>query len=496
MVVESSKDKILKNSRSKKKHKRLDAICEKVYTRNHSAIGKVVLNEDNVVGNENERRRSTRVRRAPEVLDASPMPPKKRRKIDNRGGLSSVDKGKRVVRVKSETLCSTSNDLEDGEENLSVWRSRLRTKGKYVRFGNKEKGSFSPNGRKKLLERFHVFKEETTLGIQESDNEEEFIYGTSSTGKSKRLGEEAALRIQQSDKEEEVVGGRSSATKFKRIGRVKVLSGLENEVKEIDPPGGIGEENEQNEEVAFGSSDEGKGLVLKSGITCVNGDESKDGFGPSRVVEKEETKIQGGPHSEEQPSDDDSEVQLDKQVCNSAEHHIGDVEIDGATEDKAKGGEHDVGTVEVDGAKDDDPKVGEHADRPLEAESSEKLDHKKHASDGIQRLIRIKEGRHCGLCGGGTDGKPPKKLVQDGYGSDDEACSGGSASEEPNYDVWDGFGDEPSWLGRLLGPVNDRFGIAGIWVHQQCAVWSPEVLLLMLCPFFSFSLHTCFLSLV
>lgn len=87
----------------------------------------------------------------------------------------------------------------------------------------------------------------------------------------------------------------------------------------------------------------------------------------------------------------------------------------------------------------------------------------------------VKEGRRCGLCGGGTDGKPPKRLVHESVESDNEAYEGSSASEEPNYDVWDGFGDEPGWLGRLLGPIRDRFGMARVWVHQHCAVWSPEV---------------------
>jgi hypothetical protein len=41
--------------------------------------------------------------------------------------------------------------------------------------------------------------------------------------------------------------------------------------------------------------------------------------------------------------------------------------------------------------------------------------------------------------------------------------------------MWDGFGDDPGWLGRLLGPIHDQFGIARVWVHQNCAVWSPEV---------------------
>ena len=70
---------------------------------------------------------------------------------------------------------------------------------------------------------------------------------------------------------------------------------------------------------------------------------------------------------------------------------------------------------------------------------------------------------------------PPKILAQDMVDIDNEAYSGSSASEKFDYNIWDGFGDEPGWLGRLLGPINDRYGIAGTWVHQHCAVWSPEV---------------------
>lgn len=88
---------------------------------------------------------------------------------------------------------------------------------------------------------------------------------------------------------------------------------------------------------------------------------------------------------------------------------------------------------------------------------------------------KMKEGRRCGLCGRGTDEKLPKKLAKESADSDNEAYEGSSASEEPNYDTWDGFGNEPGWLGKLLGPLHDRFGISRVWVHLYCAVWSPEV---------------------
>ncbi|GLJ26574.1 hypothetical protein SUGI_0515190 [Cryptomeria japonica] len=88
----------------------------------------------------------------------------------------------------------------------------------------------------------------------------------------------------------------------------------------------------------------------------------------------------------------------------------------------------------------------------------------------------IIEGRKCGLCGVGNDGKPPKKLSQEITDSDNEICGELQATtEESKYQEGDGFGDDPGWLGRLLGPLNDRHGITGVWVHKQCAVWSPEV---------------------
>ncbi|RVW79310.1 hypothetical protein CK203_040826 [Vitis vinifera] len=89
-------------------------------------------------------------------------------------------------------------------------------------------------------------------------------------------------------------------------------------------------------------------------------------------------------------------------------------------------------------------------EKPVEPENSMGVDKSNKALAYTLGKPRIKEGRRCGLCGGGTDGKPPKRVVQDIGESENEACSGSSASDEPNYDPWDGFGDEPSWLGRLL----------------------------------------------
>ncbi|ESQ48465.1 hypothetical protein EUTSA_v100198800mg, partial [Eutrema salsugineum] len=112
---------------------------------------------------------------------------------------------------------------------------------------------------------------------------------------------------------------------------------------------------------------------------------------------------------------------------------------------------------------------------PIQNETCNKVvDSVCNSSDRLGKPL-FKQARRCGLCGVGTDGKHPKKLIQDIGDSDIDAHSGSSSSEEPNYDILDGFGDDPGWLGRLLGPINDRYGISGTWVHQHCAVWSPEV---------------------
>ncbi|PIA35097.1 hypothetical protein AQUCO_03600038v1 [Aquilegia coerulea] len=122
--------------------------------------------------------------------------------------------------------------------------------------------------------------------------------------------------------------------------------------------------------------------------------------------------------------------------------------------------------------------VVEHsAEKLQEGHSAEKLHEGKSftGNDACSDKKHIREGRRCGLCGRGTDGRPPKRLVRHPADSDNELYGGTSSCEEATYDILDGFGDEPGWLGRLLGPIHDRFGIADVWVHHHCAVWSPEV---------------------
>ncbi len=55
-----------------------------------------------------------------------------------------------------------------------------------------------------------------------------------------------------------------------------------------------------------------------------------------------------------------------------------------------------------------------------------------------------------------------------------------------DFNKADGFGAQKGWLGRLLGPLSEHVGVVGAWVHENCAIWSPEV-----GSFFSFSSQLC-----
>uniref|UniRef100_A0A5B6YIA8 PHD-type domain-containing protein n=1 Tax=Davidia involucrata TaxID=16924 RepID=A0A5B6YIA8_DAVIN len=425
-ISKQRKNQRLSNSRARKKHKRLDAICENVYNRNHRGVD-AESSECNVrgrlAGSESELRRSTRVRRAPVVLDSSPPPAKKRRRIGNKSGTDSVERVKTKDEMKIDSPCSTSKDME---EEPAGWRSRLRSRSKNVSFGARGKGDLSPRGKRKLFQDLDGFKEEPKLD----------------------------------DKEEGLESGKLTVVKSKRPGRVKASNVLRSARQEIESYSVKEDDKEKNEVEVLENNDEEDPLLLKSGAGCESEREIKDGD-PKQLVEKEEGDVPMGLQLEDCIGNENVEtMELDKQVELPESVEAGEIQRD---------------TVEIDGIPTDQAEEGGCHDKPLEDENAMKVDKTNCASTDTLGKLHIKEGRRCGLCGAGTDGKPPKKLLQDGTGSDNEAYSGSSASEEPNYDVWDGFGNEPGWLGRLLGPINDRFGIAGIWVHQHCAVWSPEV---------------------
>ncbi|XP_027342478.1 uncharacterized protein LOC113855167 [Abrus precatorius] len=394
--------------RLRKKHKRLDAICEEEYNRNH-----VEFNEDNGdLDPDAGVRRSSRVRRAPVLLDASPPPPKKRRRL----GKDGIGHG--VEGVKSL-----------GRENRGsggTWNSRLRSSVRSVGFRVKKERQ-SPRGKRKLFEDEGVSKDEEVDG------------------------------------KDELEGLKPKIVKSKRPGRIKATK----------------HEEGHEENVSHGSLDESKSqeveLVLNKGEECVSvpGTELSGGIeidnldgNDSPMIGNEERILSNNLQTGECGGD------IELSPVSPVEHEDKqDEQLEGLKESK------NVGDVaeQVDNEGSLGKEVDDINENVLKDANVERTDELKHASNDKRGHQRIKEGRRCGLCGGGSDGKPPKRLAQDNGESENEAYSGSSSSEEPNYDLWDGFDDEPGWLGRLLGPINDHYGIARIWVHLHCAVWSPEV---------------------
>ncbi|CAN4102928.1 unnamed protein product [Withania somnifera] len=430
-------------TRVRKKHKRLDEVCEETYNQNHNVVEKVETSEWNGEGSEIEVRRSCRVRKAPVVLDASPPPPRKRQKIERWRSWGSsfgrVEKGRGVVKVE-EPSCSTSKGLEEGS---SGWGLRLRARSKRMCNTVRDNVKLYPVGKRKLFQDFDGLKKEMDLEVEELDKRED--------GECEK----------------------STIVKSKRPGRIKASNVMVTKQGETDMGGGVEDGKMINQEEVLQMRDETDNGISKSGFMVG----VEDGNAPLPIFNKDKAQLEACVVPEEcHMNDQVSLLEQDLQSKNEVSVWVNDQknaveggllasgEKDGGTDKQPEDG---VDRVDYAQAKDE----GVFGDKALEVE---KVVKKECAFDSTLRKRRIREGRHCCLCGGGMDGKPPKKLVY-GAASDDEACSGSSASDEPNYDMWDGFGDEPGWLGRLLGPINDRYGIAGIWIHQQCAVWSPEV---------------------
>nr|XP_043627896.1 uncharacterized protein LOC122599445 [Erigeron canadensis] len=388
--------------RAKQKHKRLDAICETTYTENRVRIESPRASEAN--GDTSEVRRSGRVRRAPLVLDASPPPVKKRRKVNEDG-----DRGRGVVRLKIE---SDSLGLEEEEEE-GEWKSRLRARGRKVSFVSEE--ASSPRSKKKLFARVDDGKE---------------------NGMDSGLGDDKGG----------LVGKSLMVVQSKRPGRIKasnVVSNGDIGLVNIDKDG----EDATDLPVV---GDENKSILLDERLT-----DNGAVVGSSEQGKEVPVSVGSDDIAKDMVQSDEQSTPVEQAESRENENGCFHQEVIGVSGDGGEDRTFDVNHPPEDSTK----KVGEDKYSPA---------HRPHKP-------RIKKGRCCGLCGGGNDGKPPKKLMHDGAGSDNEEYSGSSSSEEPTYDLLDGFGDEPGWLGQLLGPINDRFGIAGIWVHQHCAVWSPEV---------------------
>ncbi|OMO74917.1 hypothetical protein CCACVL1_16399 [Corchorus capsularis] len=473
-------------TRLRKKHKRLDAICEEEYNRNHGE-GNEGNDGDGSGSADMELRRSSRVRRAPVILDVSPPPPKKRRKIGKNGRFC---RGRsRLGRVKEKQ----EQEEEEGEmQTLGTWKSRLRTRGRKAKVKVKAEETVLPNTKRKLFEDItghHDDEEEEEEDDDDDDDDDDDGNGDDNDDDDDNEEEEK-------EEEREMDDGQSQTTavKSKRLVRVKLASDSDSEQKDetcsMEEDGEVEKEQIKGDQVEDGSpvldSEMTRGndrrnvvvedpAVSESEVSHQNNTEKMD----DNVVEEETTEVSNCIQSEEGCIGQENaevaetiarvelrEEQVQQLECQNNEAIEDDVvEVDNVAEDVEDGGIHE--DVEDDGLVKVDEKPSEHNNGMRVKESNQ-------AAAGASARSHIKQGRRCGLCGGGTDGKPPKKLVHDAGDSENEAYSS-SASEEPNYDIWDGFGDEPGWLGRLLGPINDRYGIARIWVHQHCAVWSPEV---------------------
>ncbi|KAK6946682.1 AAA ATPase, AAA+ lid domain [Dillenia turbinata] len=400
-------------SRTRKKHKRLDTICEKAYNRNRQ-IEEAKNNGLATGEEESELRRSSRVRKRPVILDASLPPVKKRRKLNGKWNfglkkeISSVEK----VKVKNEAkgFSSPSEDLVETDG----WRSRSRS-----RVRNVDVKGFCRMERESLV-------------------------------KSKRLGK---------TKDENLSDDGDPAVECD-----SVKENDDNGINEVD--------KEEKEEVVVVVEEEKEN---KSSFDSSNDEENGVEVDNDTIVleKNEETEMETHVQLNKSYDNDDMEIVEESNKLEEPPENLdkGENEWDG---DAA------VEINEIPGKEKEDKEEGKDGedDSVLRSEKGENVvnaDKLNSASGDALAKPHIKEGRRCGLCGGVTDGKHPKKLLNMVDESDNETYSSSTASEEPNYDIWDGFGDEPGCLGQLLGPVNDRFGIARVWVHQHCAVWSPEV---------------------
>lgn len=429
-------------TRTRKKHKRLDAICEDVFNQNHR--DKIESNDGtskgDSLGNESELRRSSRVRRAPVLLDSSPPPPKKRRKINKIGKKIRGISGKKLRgqgKVEAESNASSSSSENSDDEELGAWGSRLRSRVSKLECSLKRSGA-QPRGKRKLFQDV------------EEDNKQ-------------------IMSV-----EDDFVGDKD---------------GENSKVMKCTWPGGVGSLIEYEEKLYDGHLGGG---TVESGIEVSRNDDDGDcSLSARETIDGNEDKVDSGPF---QLMENDNEAPSDIPV--QEKQNMNDYVKDSGKNDESSNSsksvkdpederfEAEIASVHTDPAEkapleddqgcSDEVNVAETDSKDVQRKNEAKVENHNVIVDGFSKP-RIKEGRHCGLCGGGIDGKPPKRLANDYAGSDHEAYSGSSASEEFNYDAWDGFGDEPGWLGSLLGPINDRYGIAGIWVHQQCAVWSPEV---------------------
>ncbi|XP_058779653.1 uncharacterized protein LOC131653508 [Vicia villosa] len=453
-LASSSSRGVDSGSRVRKKHKKLDAICEEEYNRNHGE-----LNEgDNLNEEGSGVRRSSRVRRVPVVLDASPSPKKKRQRLGKDVMVKSVEGDKNLGR-------------ENGGSVGLRWSLRSRSRGKNVSFEVEEREL--PRRKRKLfdeeLEVIEVDKNEELEGdrkeeleVVEVDKNEELEVVEGDRKVELEVVEGDGKEELEVDKKVELKGYTRKRSRSKRMGKfeaTKYVKGLEeNECQAV-------------ELVVVLNQGEGSASVPETELADENPKDLRDENAASEMGNEERIETDNLQAEECSGNVEPSLVEHVETVDEQGDQVESEKEEKDASDEVEIAG---VSTKQVDneGSVDKEVHIEENISKD---ENIGRKDELKQASKDKSGYRCIKEGRRCGLCGRGSDGKPPKRLTQDKGESENEAYSGSSASEQPTYDTWDGFDDEPGWLGRLLGPINDRYGIAGIWVHQNCAVWSPEV---------------------
>lgn len=512
-------------SPSGKKSKKLAAICEEEYNKNHGEP-KERDGGSGLACADSELRRSSRVRRIPSILDASPPPPKKRQRFNNHGDRSSKGNSSvgREVREENGDL-----DTPDG------WKSRLRSRSRNVGFQASGRQRGVVKGKRKLVFRNRSYESREKAVAREREEER----GAPNGGKLMKTKKKVEVKESESSEDGEKESDTSNAEdessseseestqadseageedeKEKTTKRSVVLeSENEAEVDGMETESEDGTDSTENE--IEDSDEEGEsetqGSAEKTGSEIeANVDETTtDTNVIMETVETENGNQMDGLENEiEMEVDGIGNKEVGVMVSESG-NGTGILGDDSDFADNIKKKKEDTSLPELlqkasievnESSKQNDDireqgvsrtpssgKTKEHSeflDRggesvemldelPIQNETCNKVvDSICTSSDRLGKPL-FKQARRCGLCGVGTDGKHPKKLIQDNGDSDIEAHSGSSSSEEPTYDILDGFGDDPGWLGRLLGPINDRYGISGTWVHQHCAVWSPEVL--------------------
>uniref|UniRef100_A0ACD5VQ89 Uncharacterized protein n=1 Tax=Avena sativa TaxID=4498 RepID=A0ACD5VQ89_AVESA len=438
--------------RSRKKQKRLDAICD-------VPPAPPPCGGDGEDSDAESVRRSTRVRRAPVPLDTSPAPSPGRRRLRRGGGVtgssgSSRKGGKGRARGEAVARLVDEEDEEDGGGN-AAWRSRLR---------DRAKGKAGARRRARTMwlededgDGYEASK--VAVGVREGNKEDEGGEESgdlSSRGRDVREGE-INLTIDLDVETPAAVEG------------VTVVEEEEEEKEAGEEDDGDDKEKEEEETTGAGTDiDEGNVEEMGEGDGLPGEEKTKQLDSPVLLEGENGNGLSCDENDNEAESGDlGANEQLDvhheqiAEVSNLPDEQ--QMELDGP------GPGEQVEEVQQDEQMDDAPNI------VLSQEALNERVEKSLVSDEKQGVLEIKEGRRCGLCGGGTDGRPPRIALHDTADSENEAYEGALPSEEPNYDIWDGFSEDPGWLGRLLGPIHDRFGIARVWVHQNCAVWSPEV---------------------